>query len=141
MAINKVVYGNTTLIDLTGDTVASEKMLQGTTAHGANGSAIIGSIPNKAAQIYTPTTTNQTIASGQYLSGTQTIAGDSNLIAENIAKDVTIFGITGTHQGGIDVDDIIIIGDYGLCFNNFTITENTCTSEAGTVSGNTLIAV
>lgn len=141
MAINKVVYGNTTLIDLTGDTVASEKMLQGTTAHSASGSTIIGSISSKAAQIYTPTTTNQTIASGQYLSGTQTIAGDSNLIAENIAKDVTIFGITGTHYGGIDVDDIIVIGDYGLCLNNFTVSGNTCTSEAGTVSGNTLIAV
>ena len=116
-------------------------MLQGTTAHSANGSTIIGSISSKAAQIYTPTTTNQTIASGQYLSGAQTIAGDSNLIAENIAKDVTIFGITGTHQGGIDVDDIIIVGDYGLCLNNFTVSGNTCTSEAGTVSGNTLIAV
>lgn len=141
MAINKVIYGNTILIDLTSDTVASEKMLQGTTAHSANGSTIIGSISSKAAQIYTPTTTNQTIASGQYLSGAQTIAGDSNLIAENIAKDVTIFGITGTHQGGIDVDDIIVIGDYGLCLNNFTVSGNTCTSEAGTVSGNTLIAV
>lgn len=141
MAINKVIYGNTTLIDLTSDTVASEKMLQGTTAHSANGSTIIGSISSKAAQIYTPTTTNQTIASGQYLSGAQTIAGDSNLIAENIAKDVTIFGITGTHQGGIDVDDIIVIGDYGLCLNNFTVSGNTCTSEAGTVSGNTLITV
>ena len=141
MAINKVIYGNTTLIDLTSDTVASEKMLQGTTAHSANGSTIIGSISSKAAQIYTPTTTNQTIASGQYLSGAQTIAGDSNLIAENIAKDVTIFGITGTHQGGIDVDDIIVIGNYGLCLNNFTVSGNTCTSEAGTVSGNTLIAV
>lgn len=141
MAINKVVYGNTTLIDLTGDTVASEKMLQGTTAHSASGSTIIGSISSKAAQIYTPTTTNQTIASGQYLSGAQTIAGDSNLIAENIAKDVTIFGITGIHYGGIDVDDIIVIGDYGLCLNNFTVSGNTCTSEAGTVSGNTLIAV
>ena len=141
MAINKVIYGNTTLIDLTSDTVASEKMLQGTTAHSANGSTIIGSISSKAAQIYTPTTTNQTIASGQYLSGAQTIAGDSNLVAENIAKDVTIFGITGTHQGGIDVDDIIVISDYGLCLNNFTVSGNTCTSEAGTVSGNTLIAV
>ena len=141
MAISKVVYGNTTLVDLTNDTVASEKMLQGITAHGADGSVISGIIPSKSAQTYTPSTTSQTIASGQYLSGAQTIAGDSNLIAENIAKDVTIFGITGTHEGGASVDDIIVIGDYGLCFNNFTITGNTCTSEAGTVSGNTLIAV
>ena len=141
MAISKVVYGNTTLVDLTSDTVASDKMLQGITAHGANGSAVIGIISSKSAQTYTPSTTSQTIASGQYLSGAQIVAGDSNLVAENIAKDVTIFGITGTHEGSASVDDIIVIGDYGLCFNNFTITGNTCTSEAGTVSGNTLIAV
>lgn len=116
-------------------------MLQGITAHGADGSAIMGSISSKAAQTYIPTTINQTIASGQYLSGAQIIAGDSNLVAENIAKDVIIFGVTGTHEGGTSVDDIIIIGDYGLCFNNFSISSNTCISEAGTVSGNTLIAV
>ena len=116
-------------------------MLQGTTAHGADGSVISGIISSKSAQTYTPSTTSQTIASGQYLSGAQIVAGDSNLVAENIAKDVTIFGIIGTHEGGASVDDIIVIGDYGLCFNNFTITGNTCTSEAGTVSGNTLIAV
>ena len=58
MAINKVVYGGTTLIDLTGDTVASEKMLQGITAHAASGSVITGSISSKPAQTYTPTTTD-----------------------------------------------------------------------------------
>ena len=57
-------------------------------------------LPTQAAQTITPTTTDQTIASGKYLTGAQTIKGDANLIAENIAKDVTIFGVTGTHEGG-----------------------------------------
>lgn len=57
-------------------------------------------LTTKAAQTYTPTTTNQTIAAGQYLTGTQTILGDANLLAENIKKDVSIFGITGTLEGG-----------------------------------------
>ena len=56
MAINKVVYGGTTLVDLTGDTVASNKMLQGATAHGADGSVISGIIPSKSTQTYTPST-------------------------------------------------------------------------------------
>lgn len=57
-------------------------------------------LTTQAAQTITPTTTDQTIASGKYLTGTQTIKGDANLVAENIADGVTIFGVTGTHQGG-----------------------------------------
>lgn len=56
--------------------------------------------PTKAAQTYTPTTTNQTIPSGRYLTGTQTILGDANLVASNIKKDVQIFGVTGTLESG-----------------------------------------
>lgn len=58
----------------------------------------------KAATTYTPTTSNQTIAAGTYCSGVQTIKGDANLKAENIAEGVSIFGITGTHSGGGSVE-------------------------------------
>lgn len=54
----------------------------------------------KGATTYTPTTYNQTIAVGTYCSGVQTIKGDANLKAENIAEGVSIFGVTGTHSGG-----------------------------------------
>lgn len=54
------------------------------------------SIATKGAQTYTPGTINQTIAAGQYISGTQTIAGDPNLKSENIVKGKTIFGVTGS---------------------------------------------
>lgn len=53
----------------------------------------------KAAQTYTPGTTNQTIASGHYLTGDQTIKGDANLLSENIVSGVSIFGVAGTYQG------------------------------------------
>ncbi len=55
--------------------------------------------PTKAAQTYTPGTTDQTIASGRWLTGAQTIKGDANLVAGNIKKDVSIFGVTGTYEG------------------------------------------
>ena len=42
MAINKVIYGNTTLIDLTADTVEASKLASGYTAHGRDGSVITG---------------------------------------------------------------------------------------------------
>lgn len=40
--INKVIYGNKTLIDLTGDTVEPSKVLSGVTAHDKSGSPITG---------------------------------------------------------------------------------------------------
>lgn len=56
-------------------------------------------LTTKAAATYTPKTSNQTIASGTYLTGTQTIKGDSNLVAGNIKSGVSIFGVTGNYAG------------------------------------------
>lgn len=63
------------------------------------------SLTTKSAQTYTPTTSDQIIAAGKYLTGAQTILGDSNLIADNIANGVSIFGVVGTHVGGVDTSD------------------------------------
>lgn len=57
-------------------------------------------VTKKSAATYTPGTSDQSIASGQYLNGTQTIKGDSNLTAGNIRNGVSIFGVTGTYAGG-----------------------------------------
>lgn len=53
----------------------------------------------QAAQTITPGTSDKTIASGRYLTGTQTIKGDSNLKAANIKKGVSIFGVSGSYAG------------------------------------------
>ena len=50
----------------------------------------------QAAQTITPGTSNKTIASGKYLTGTQTIIGDSNLIPANIVAGKSIFGVNGS---------------------------------------------
>ena len=42
MAVSKVIYGGTTLIDLTTDTVTADKLLTGITAHGKDGELIRG---------------------------------------------------------------------------------------------------
>lgn len=58
-------------------------------------------LTTQAAKTITPSTSNQTaVASGRYTTGTITVKGDSNLKAENIAKGISIFGVTGTHSGG-----------------------------------------
>lgn len=48
----------------------------------------------------TPSTTQQTaVASGKYTTGNVYVAGDSNLVADNIKNGVSIFGVTGTYAG------------------------------------------
>lgn len=54
---------------------------------------------SKGAKTYTPSTNDQTIAKDTYLTGTQTIKGDSNLVASNIKSGVSIFGVNGTYKG------------------------------------------
>lgn len=66
-----------------------------------NGSGkVTQAISTKGAAIITPGTTDQTIASGQYLSGAQTIKGDANLIPANILSGKTIFGVAGALAQG-----------------------------------------
>ena len=95
--------------------VTASKMLANTVACGPDG-RVTGSIQSQAAQTITPSTTDQTISSGKYLSGTQTIKGDANLLAENIKEGVELFGITGTYTGGDTVNPykgktIVAFGD------------------------------
>lgn len=42
MAVNKVIYGGTTLVDLTGDTVTASDLADGVKATGADGNPIVG---------------------------------------------------------------------------------------------------
>ena len=60
--------------------------------------SLTASVTTKAAATITPGTSNQTIASGTYLTGTQTISGDSNLVASNIVYGKSIFGVNGSVQ-------------------------------------------
>lgn len=94
--IPKTGSGTAEFVDTADATLDNgNKMLNGVTAY-ANGTKYTGSIQSKSAQTYTPTTSDQTINAGQYLSGAQTIKGDANLTSSNIANGVTIFGVTGS---------------------------------------------
>ena len=95
----------------TGDTITAEALNNLESGASANASAIaeieqelpsyVGAdVPRKTAATITPSTSNQTIAAGQYLAGAQTIKGDGNLSAGNIKKGVSIFGVTGTLETG-----------------------------------------
>lgn len=119
VVINGVTYQNVPVVnipksgggtakfyDTDGATATASDILSGATAY-AGGTAITGQIASKAAETFTPTTSDQTIASGQYLAGTQTIQGDANLQAQYIASGVSIFGVQGTFSAAVITQDSV----------------------------------
>ena len=57
-------------------------------------------LTTQAAATITPGTSNKTaVAAGRYTTGAVTVAGNSNLVAGNIKKGTSIFGVTGTFGG------------------------------------------
>lgn len=89
------IAGITTGVDTSDATAAAGDILSGKTAY-VNGAKVKGNIQSLAAQTITPGKFDQTIASGKYLTGAQTIKGDANLLTENIKSGVSIFGVDGT---------------------------------------------
>lgn len=79
------------------------------------GAVKVAAVPTQT-KTATPSSSSQTIKpdSGKFLSAV-TVSGDSNLIAENIKSGVSIFGISGTHQGGATIQTV----------TKLTITDNT----------------
>ena len=71
--INKVIYGNKTLIDLTGDTVEPSKVLSGVTAHDKSGAPITGTCA------FDVNSTDGTAAVAEILSGKTAYARGTKL--------------------------------------------------------------
>ena len=72
---------------------------------GTSAVSLTASVTTKAAATITPGTSDQTIASGTYLTGAQTISGDADLVAGNIKSGVTIFGVAGSLTSAVVSQD------------------------------------
>ena len=127
MAVNKVVYGTETLIDLTSDTVTPDKLLNGITAHDQSGEPITGtcefdvdSSDGKTAYArgakLTGTMPNRGVVSGEidtkdeqfaiqqgYHDGSGKVgiaaAEKAKLIPANIREGISILGVDGEMSG------------------------------------------
>lgn len=71
--VNKVVYGGTILIDLTGDTVTADKVLTGYTAHDKSGATITGTCN------YDVNSEDATVAVAEMLNGKTAYARGSKI--------------------------------------------------------------
>ena len=99
MPVNKVIYGSNVLLDLTEDTVTTDNLLKGATAHRADGTAI----------------------SGQLVSGTESgvIVKISNVDAEYVDMEHITFNISNRTElyKSITAEQIIVelthLGAYG----------------------------
>lgn len=97
------VSTGTNTLTLTKSVSVTPSVTAGYVSSGTAGNSSVSltaSVTTKGATTYTPTTSDQTISSGTYLTGAQTISGDANLVAGNIKDGTTIFGVTGTYSGG-----------------------------------------
>ena len=72
--VNKVVYGNRTLIDLTSDTVTKDKILSGFTAHDKSGTIITGTCE------FDVNSTDATVAVAEILDGKSAYARGAKLV-------------------------------------------------------------
>ena len=95
------VSAGTNTITLTKSVQVTPSVSAGYVSAGTAGNSSVSltaSVTTKAAATITPGTTDQTIATGTYTTGVQTIKGDSNLVASKIVAPYSIFGVQGSAQ-------------------------------------------
>ena len=82
--------------------LSTDKVLSGVQVYNEERTPIIGTMPNNGHLAITPSTESQNIQEGYISGGTISAVDssiDSNIKAENIKKDITILGVTGTYTG------------------------------------------
>lgn len=101
--VNKIVYGNTVLIDLTADTVTEDKILASYTAHDASGNIITGTCDfdvnsqDATVKVAEMLTGKTAYARGTKLTGTMPNNGSISLTISEVNEEVSV--AQGYHDG------------------------------------------
>lgn len=123
MAYNKVIYGGSTLIDLTEDTITANDLLNGVTAHDKSGTSITGNIASK-------TSSNLTVSGA-------TVTAEAGYYSSQVSKSVAT-GSASTPATTITANPSISVNSSGLITATTSATQNvTPTVSAGYVSSGT----
>lgn len=134
MAISKVIYDNNVLVDLTADTITSDKMLTNTTAHRADGVQITGNISNKSSTDLTVSGATVTVPSGYYSAqATKSVAtGTAGTPSANkgavsnhqITITPTVTNTTGYITGGTKNGTAVTVSASDLVSGSETVDKN-----------------
>lgn len=101
--VNKIVYGNTVLIDLTADTVTDDKILASYTAHDASGNIITGTCDfdvnsqDATVKVAEMLIGKTAYARGTKLTGTMPNNGSISLTISEVNEEVSV--AQGYHDG------------------------------------------
>lgn len=116
MAVSKIIYDGVG-IDLTADTVTAGHLESGYTAHNSNGEIITGTlVPSGSHSPSISVTAGGSVMAscgGQTATHLLSSSDDPDFVAQNIKKDVSIFGVTGSFEGGVTPSGTINISSNG----------------------------
>lgn len=135
MAVNKVVYGGNTLVDLTGDTVTANDLAEGITATGANGDKVVGVMTKGEIA------TNSEIDNALNLAGTGTIPSDGVVSIAQGGTGATTAAQARANLGAVAASDLASVaksGSYNDLTNKPTIPSTANTTLTGSTTAETL---
>lgn len=135
MAVNKVIYGGNTLVDLTGDTVTANDLAEGITATGANGDKVVGVMTKGEIA------TNSEIDNALNLAGTGTIPSGGVVSIAQGGTGATTAAQARANLGAVAASDLASVaksGSYNDLTNKPTIPSTANTTLTGSTTAETL---
>lgn len=135
MAVNKIIYGGNTLVDLTSDTVTANDLAEGITATAADGNKVVGVMTKGEIASY------DEIDNALALAGTGTIPSGGVVSIAQGGTGATTAAQARANLGAVAVSDLSAVatsGNYNDLTNKPTIPSMANTTLTGSTSAETL---